>query len=72
MGKDKEVEAVSPNIIKGINHFVLSAQIHFTFGEEKETFEKIVDRFDTYINELRNRCLKKIAQEGGADVRFTE
>ena len=47
-------------------------QIRFGYNPELEGFDKMVERFDNYWNELRNRIIRKITNHEGLNVTYEE
>jgi hypothetical protein len=57
------------NILQLPKGYKLVSDLAFEYPQGKdEKFSSIVSRFDTYINEVRNDCIKVIAKKVGVDV----
>ena len=72
MAKDKIQDTQNVDIFKLPDSYSMSGSFRFGFASHDESFNKIVERIDGFISELRVKMIKKIAQEIKLDVKWVD
>lgn len=76
MGKDKTASEVITSeeiqIINATDKYVMVGDFRFEFGHTETNFNAVTDALDNTINEFRNKCIRRIAEELKMEVKFQE
>ena len=76
MGKDKTASEVITSeeiqIINATDKYVMVGDFRFEFGHTQVNFNAVVNSLDNSINEFRNKCIRRIAEELKMEVKFQE
>ena len=72
MAENKVPDTQNVDIFKLPDSYSMSGSFRFGFASHDESFNKIVERIDRFILELRVKMIKKIAQEMKMGVKWVD